>query len=153
MRRARKCRKCKEHKKTVGNYKIYKSGLYATICNSCNNNVREILIKCQSCGIEQRKKEFTLMPGGRVYKKCKSCKEARKQKQLEKSDKIKGDNSMIDRRPLGSEAKAKERRTAQQLKAENDAKESKLNIGYRLTVDKYGIKTYRQYSKKCPGSS
>lgn len=153
MRRTRKCRKCKEHKNTVDNYKIYRSGLYATICNGCNNNVREILIECQSCGIEQPKKEFTLMPGGRVYKKCKSCKAARMQERLEKRDKIRGDNSLIDRRPLGSEAKAKDHRTAQQLKAENDAKESKLNIGYYTTVDRFGIKTIRQYVKERPGSS
>lgn len=112
-----------------------------------------MLIKCESCGVEQHKKEFSLMPGGRVYKRCKSCKGARMQERLEKRDKIKGDNSLIDRRHLGSEAKAKEHQTAQKLKAENDAKESKLIIGYRVTVDKYGIKTYIQYSKKRPGSS
>lgn len=93
------------------------------------------------------------MPGGRVYKKCKSCKAARMQERLEKRDLVKRDNSLIDRRPLGSEAKNKEHHTAQQLKAENDAKESNLKIGYQLTVDKYGIKTYRQYSKERSGSS
>lgn len=142
----RKCQRCKEYKPTKENFELYASGCRATVCNQCKSDVKNKQITCLTCDEPQDRDQFKMMPSGKIYKKCKTCRAKRLARVLEKRKSNRKDESLIDRRILGPEAKNREHKTALQLKLENDQREKELldagKVKTVIRVDQYGIKSY-----------
>lgn len=154
----RKCKGCGEVKLTETNYGKSEAGNIKAYCNECTDKNQNYRV-CSHCKKDKHIGMFTRYPNGKLYQKCKDCKDnkvpdpykrkaavrVKKEKPIpipkEKVKVVKKDDGVIDRNIMSFEYLNKQKLTAEQAltKAKQREKEVLSNGGRYI---QHGVRAY-----------